>query len=98
MATTEYDWKSFDRIWDERGRKAAVLSLPLEPVVLGTSPAVEDDRCRKCGKLPQVKHLSPQRKRRSLKSWVKGEVPAMLINGEMLDRCECWVPEKLDYR
>lgn len=98
MKNAEYDWKRFDRIWDRRGHKAAVLSLPIKPAIMKQEPASKDTQCQVCGTLPQVSILSPHRQRRSFKAWVKRDMPVARLYAEWLEPCECWVPQKLDYR
>lgn len=88
-------WMEFDYIFDRRGEKAAILSLPYEEdaVVLYTDDMSEKERCIHCGDLPSVVTTGPYRVKRSLLGWVFGRKPFMISGGWEARFCDCWEPE-----
>lgn len=92
---TSFDYKEFDRIWDEKGQHAAYLTLPLEDgaLVIETEAMDEKNRCIHCGELPVLIHYGPHRIQRSLWQTILRKRP-MVIEGMVEGKfCDCWEPE-----
>lgn len=90
-----FDYQEFDRVWDEKGERAAYMTLPLEDdaLVIETEAMLEKDRCIHCGELPVFVHYGPHRVPRSLWKTLLRKKPFIIEGMTEGKFCDCWEPE-----
>jgi hypothetical protein len=90
--TVTEDYEAFDDLWDRKGQRAAIMSLPtyedVEPFHTSTH-----DACSVCGEVPETRYYPRYRTARTFWQWLTRKTPSILSHATEFSICDCWEPD-----
>ena len=91
-------WQAFDKVWDEKGEKAAILALPLDSENNEIIDVLLDSgsECPHCGDLPIKTEYGPFRFKRTFVAFLLRRTPDWSMGDIQYDFCDCWEPTGTD--